>query len=159
MSTTYPYAEPKDAKGRPVFYARFRTLRTASGDPLQVQTTRYTWQIAKRPVTGPRGGRNYQEFARTVYYAGGVFYRARNYQDAQGRWYNGLEPVTGTIWDAHPLYTQQRGDAPSVSIRCSDGQPVMACDAEACYWQRGEGIGYLEQLLHLDRKPRTRKAA
>lgn len=160
MCTTYPYRESTDKQGRPVFYARFRTLRLQDGTPITVQLTRYTYGYGKRPVVGPRGGQNYQRFARCVYYADGVFYKAENFKDSQGHWFNGLSPIWGTIWDCHPRYTAERRDAPCVSISCDAGHPEQVFGDGICYWSDlQDGIGYLEALLHLDRKPRAGKAA
>lgn len=156
---TYPYKESTDKQGRPVYYARWRTLKDCDGKPREVLTTRYTWQYANRPVSGPRGGKAYQCFARAVYYADGTFYKAQNFQDAEHHWFNGLAPITGSIWDAHPHFTGRKGDAPVADIVCQDGKPVSVTSAGALMWSPDLGIDYLEQLLHLDVRKRRSPAA
>lgn len=134
------------------YYARRRSY-VVNGETLDTLTTRYTWQRAMRKCEGPRGGKAYKPFYRNVYYAGGVFYKACNVQGADGKYFNSLEPITGTITEIPISNRQSKKNAPipEASIVLEEGRPVrvllegVPCEVMA-YWPMFAQLLGLEDL-------------
>lgn len=96
----------KTVKSEGRYYARFRTLPTADGAEVRALTTRYTYEMFRKPAgVDPRTGtRLYRIQYRNVYYAGGLFYKSANiptrFDDGiPGDFINTLVPYSGRIWD------------------------------------------------------------
>lgn len=111
------------------YYRRHRPV-SIDGREVSALTTRYTFGAAKRrPAKGPRGGRAWQEYYRSVYWAGGMFWTVRNTYDAsrEGSPYQYLAvPITATLYDVHTSQTVEQGKAlPVESITCDHGRPVQ----------------------------------
>lgn len=155
MCKEMPFVEPA-AQGRKKYF-RFRKVIFEDGTSGHALETRYTYQQARHPVCGPRGGRAYQLFYRQAYYADGVFYRMANRRDDGGAWRNVLVPIDGPLWDAYPIQTE-RESLPSISIQCSDGRPVATSGAIA--WYDGCGASFADAVapwLGLTRAMRRRE--
>ena len=144
-------------------YNRFRTMPSAETlEDIEVLTTRYSSGIGKRPTTGPRGGKAFQEFNRMTYYnqVTGQFLRASKvptdyYEGEPCQWVDALSPITGNITDCHISQSAEEG-IPAVSIVCKDGYPISAniIGTEENIWNEGEPIEALAFFLGLDKKKR-----
>lgn len=118
--------------------------------------TWFTWQIALRNsrVTGPRGGKYLEEFARYVYYKDGRFWKTPTHKsverDSTRDEYTTYEPINGSIWTVFPKF-QQRHNLPDCTIICRDGYPVyIELDGETfevneVSWPAMEGYLGLDQ--------------
>lgn len=156
MCIIKPFVEPA-AAGRKKYF-RYRKVVFEDGTQGRAMETRYTWASAKRPCEGPRGGRCYQTFYRTAYWAGGRFWRMANVPTESG-WENRLAPIDGPVWDTYPLQSAAEG-VPVVRVSCEGGRPVGVTGDLA--WHEGCGAAFGDAMapwLGLDRKPRARRAA
>jgi hypothetical protein len=141
MCKEIPLVEPAAHGGKKYF--RYRKVLFGDGTSGHALETRYTYQRARRPVCGPRGGRAYQIFYRQAYYADGIFYRMANHRDERGAWRNILVPIDGRLWDAYPIQTKREG-MPSISIQCGDGRPVSTSGALS--WYNGCGASFADAV-------------
>ena len=98
MCTIKPFVEPAATGGRKYF--RYRKVTFEDGTQGRALETRYTWASARRPCEGPRGGRAYQTFYRTAYWAEGRFWRMANVPTPEG-WENRLVPIDGPAGGGH----------------------------------------------------------
>lgn len=148
-------------------YNRFRTItdsETMQG--LEVLTTRYAWDIGRRPSHVEMQGKNevhyYDEFFRMVYFdqASKRFYLTTKYtdgdptnQDEKVNWDTILVPIDGTIWDCHEAQSEAEG-LPVVKIECVNGYPMQATTTEGPIWDCMQEPEELAHVLKLDKKKR-----
>ena len=145
-------------------YDRFRDLPLAE-DPsreISVLTTRYSSGIGRRPATGPRGGRAWQEFNRATYFnqVDNRFYRVTKlateyFEGEPAAWIDALSPISGQVVDCHIRQSEEQG-IPPVAIRCELGRPISCklIGSEEVIWTEGEPIEALRFYLGLDKKKR-----
>ena len=150
----YKYVYGTDENPERKYYYRFRRGDFAGAE--QALSTRFTYELGRRPCKGPRGGQAILEFPRAVYYAGGRFFKHVNAwdDDLQG-WRDAYEPITGTIWDAHPKQAKA-DDLPRCRLSLENGfVKAISCDGESV---NPELWPLLADELKLNKKPRKAPA-
>lgn len=152
MCRRYVYKYGTEDNPERKHYNRFRRGEFGSSD--RALTTRYTYEMGLRPCVGPRGGKAYREFPRTVYYAGGTFWHhVTKAGHDEGTYRDAYEPVTGVVWDACPQQSRNAG-MPISSIECRNGVPrFVTIDGEQ-FEADDTNWPMMEQFLGLDKRPR-----
>ena len=150
-------------------YDRFRDMALAE-DPsreISVLTTRYSSGIGRRPATGPRGGKAWQEFNRCTYFnqQNNRFYKAAKlatdfHEGEPSAWIDALSPISGQIVDCHIAQSEEQG-IPPVAILCQYGRPVSCklLGSEEVIWTDEEPVEALRFYLGLDKKKRKSPSA
>jgi len=140
----YPYSPSK-------YYRRHRVYRMPDGTQKDVLTSRYSYELFRRPAKGPRGGRALRTCARNLYYSESQLWQARNLEVEAGQWIHTLVPFEGIAWDAHAEQSRQEGVGP-FSVECVEGVIVSVATQEEGreVWSWGESVEELETLLKLN---------
>lgn len=113
------------------YYARFRALKSAiNGETIDALTTRFAYGKGLRPCTGPRGGRAYQEFNRTAYYFGGMFWRITSVNtsgDAENPTYeNMFVPINmAELFISNEEQAEESGIPRGLRIVVQHGKPTI----------------------------------
>ena len=90
------------------------------------------------------------ERAYSVYYAGGLFYKAcRRRNPEKSGAYASFEPLNGTIWTCRPDY-QARYGLPDASIALIDGVPVCVRIDDESFDVTNDSWPTMEAFLGLD---------
>ena len=151
----WPMRTPKSK-----YYKRHQQRVLYTGEKVSILETRFTWSVGLSPKPGPRGGKGFQPFCRSVYYQDGMFYYSMNVGlDSENTFGDRLFPMDGDI-TVKPFWRDscRENGIPLAKIHCESGYPMFATlmfdDGMSVAWDSSDDWGMVESFLDLTCKKR-----